>query len=176
MNVLVVGPAACGKSEFAEDLVMRLGQQRVYIATMRPWGPDGQAKVARHRALRAGKGFETVECYGRLKGLDVPQGSTVLLECLGNLCNNTFFLPDGSNLGVEEVCGWHVADVCALAAQAKNLVVIGNEVGSDGQGYGPGLQEYIRLMGSLNCALAQAFDVVVEVSQGLPLVVKGELN
>ena len=31
-------------------------------------------------------------------------------------------------------------------------------------------------MGSLNCALAQAFDVVVEVSQGLPLVVKGELN
>ena len=32
---------------------------RLYLATMQPFGAAAQARIARHRALRQGKGFET---------------------------------------------------------------------------------------------------------------------
>ena len=34
---------------------------------MMPFGKETEEKIARHRRLRAGKGFETIECYTDLK-------------------------------------------------------------------------------------------------------------
>ena len=61
MLILVTGGAASGKSEHAERLVCEKAQSRLYLATMQPFGKSAEARIARHRALRAGKGFATVE-------------------------------------------------------------------------------------------------------------------
>ena len=62
---IVTGGSGSGKSEYAENLAVRLakGQALYYVAAMQPCGEEGQERIRRHRALRAGKGFETIECY-----------------------------------------------------------------------------------------------------------------
>ena len=63
MLILVSGGAASGKSEYAESLIVRAGhEKRTYIATMEIFDAEGTRRAARHRAMRAGKGFTTLEC------------------------------------------------------------------------------------------------------------------
>ena len=95
MMVLVTGGSGSGKSAFAEDCVLSCGEnKRIYIATMYPFDEESKKRVARHRKMRAGKGFETVECFVGLKNLKVSHGSTVLLECMSNLTANEIFRED----------------------------------------------------------------------------------
>ena len=57
--VFVTGGSGSGKSAFAEQQVVDSGiARRIYLATMEAYGEEGRARVERHRALRAGKGFE----------------------------------------------------------------------------------------------------------------------
>ena len=86
MLILVTGGAASGKSEHAERLVCEKAQSRLYLATMQPFGKSAEARIARHRALRAGKGFATVERTLDLANLRLSrQYDGILLEDLGNL-------------------------------------------------------------------------------------------
>ena len=103
MMVLVTGGSGSGKSAFAEDCVLSCGEnKRIYIATMYPFDEESKKRVARHRKMRAGKGFETVECFVGLKNLKVSHGSTVLLECMSNLTANEIFREDGAGEKTEE--------------------------------------------------------------------------
>ena len=61
MMAFVTGGASCGKSAYAEQLCTNLGGNLVYLAAMRPFGEEGERRVRKHRAQRAGKGFTTVE-------------------------------------------------------------------------------------------------------------------
>ena len=73
MLILVSGGAGSGKSEFAEGLVTFSGLDgRVYLATMKVWDAESVRRVERHRQMRAGKGFETLECPENLAGLTLP--------------------------------------------------------------------------------------------------------
>ena len=81
MLILVTGGAASGKSEHAERLVCEKAQSRLYLATMQPFGKSAEARIARHRALRAGKGFATVERTLDLANLRLSrQYDGILLE------------------------------------------------------------------------------------------------
>ena len=65
---LVTGGSGSGKSAYAEQCILDFGgTRRVYIATMQPFGAEGQARIARHRKMRAAKKFSTIECYTNLK-------------------------------------------------------------------------------------------------------------
>ena len=98
MLILVTGGAASGKSAHAERLLCEcVPSSRLYLATMQPFGAAAQARIARHRALREGKGFETVECPLGLQNLSLSQRyDGILLEDLGNLLANEIFAPDGA--------------------------------------------------------------------------------
>ena len=88
MMAVVTGGSGSGKSAFAEDKILSLGQgKRFYIATMHPYDEESYKRVERHRKMRAGKGFETVECYTGLENLEFPQDAIVLLECISCLWN-----------------------------------------------------------------------------------------
>ena len=89
MMHLVTGGSGSGKSAYAEQQVLEAGDApRYYIATMMPYGEEGRRRVEKHRRMRREKHFETIECYMDLKQVQVPPGSTVLLECLSNLTAN----------------------------------------------------------------------------------------
>ena len=52
----------------------------IYVATMRPFDEEGEKRIERHRRMRDGKGFLTVECYEKMERLALPEHSFVLLE------------------------------------------------------------------------------------------------
>ena len=74
MRVLVTGAASSGKSAWAEARAMGLAAPRTYVATMAPAGREAAARIRRHRELRRGKGFRTVELFGADAGPDPAAG------------------------------------------------------------------------------------------------------
>lgn len=168
MFTLVIGGAASGKSEYAEALVMKLDGPRVYLAAMEPFGPEAEARIARHRAMRAARGFETVERYTDAGGAPLPPGANVLLEDLGNLAANEMYSPAGG--GGEAV----FAGVERLLDRCRHLTVVTNEVFSGGADYAGDTLRYMKALADINRWLAGEADFVCEVAVGLPNVLKGE--
>ena len=172
MFTLVIGGAASGKSEYAETLILRAGaMKRFYIATMKPLDAECRARITRHRALRAQKGFETVECYTNLEQLRLPDRGAVLLECMGNLAANELFHPRGAGADAEAAI---LRGIDALLPQCRELVVVSNEVFSGGCDYEGDTLRYLRLLASVNRALAARADYVVEIVCGQAVYYKGE--
>ena len=167
---LITGGSGSGKSAYAEGQVLDAGEgQRVYIATMIPYGEDGRQRVLRHRELRKTKKFETVECYTDLRKLEIPEHSIVLLVCMSNLVANEMFEPAGAH---EDTVAAVLEGVRHLMGQAKELFVVTNEVFSDGISYDEETVRYLSYLGAVNQALGEIADTVTEVVYGLPVKVK----
>lgn len=166
---LITGGSGSGKSAFAEEQVLQAGEgQRIYIATMIPYGKEGKQRVERHRQLRREKKFETIECYRNLASLKVPKNSVVLLECMSNLVANEIFEPDGAHEDtVEEVR----RGIASLLEQTDRLFVVTNEIFSDGIEYDPDTMHYLEYLGKVNQELAVMADRVTEVVYGIPVSV-----
>lgn len=180
MFTLVTGGSGSGKSEYAEALAAGCGcKNRWYLATMEVYGAEGRRKVERHRRQREGKGFETLECPRGLKNIRIPgdpQDTAILLECVSNLAANEMFgageAPDGGT-DVARAEQEAFEGILCLADQARELIVVTNEVGLDGGEYGAETKDYIRLMGRLNRRLAERADRVFEVVFGIPVLLAG---
>ena len=71
---LITGGAGSGKSAYAEQKVLELGEgRRIYIATMFAGSDQENARrIQKHRDRRAPMNFETVECPTNLSGAAIP--------------------------------------------------------------------------------------------------------
>ncbi len=180
MVTLVIGGSGSGKSEYAESLVMSLGQgRRIYIATMKPWDEECRRRIERHRQMRAKKQFETIECYRDLKELKLDLGgqpSVVLLECMSNLVSNELFglgeegeapCLEGALAAAEILEG-----IGKLKKEADHIVIVTNEVFSDGDNYSKETMAYRKVLGEINQKIAEISDEVIEVAAGIPIVMK----
>ena len=168
MIVLVTGGSGSGKSAFAEDLSLdlSLSAPRIYLATMRVWEDEGKKRVLRHRRLRETKGFTTLELTENIARAALSGGETVLLEDLPNLVLNEFY-------GGEEGCGNRVlSGIRDLALRAENLVIVTNEIGSDGFRYQEETERYLKIFFSVNNQASELSDQVYEVVYGIPVRVK----
>ena len=167
MIVLLTGGSGCGKSTYAEKIVdVMPREKRVYIATMQIYDEESVRRVARHRAQRADKGFVTMECPKDLGTLEIEEGSVVLLEDLVNQTANEMF--DGGDPARI------VPALESLASRCRHLVMVTNDVFSDGVQYDPSTQEYLRVLAHVNEQAARLADTVAEVVYSIPLILKGE--
>lgn len=182
MVTLVTGGSGSGKSEYAESLVLSLGQmKRIYIATMKPWDGECRQRIERHRQMRAKKQFETIECYHSLKELKPDTGgqpAVVLLECMSNLVSNELFglgEEGGLSCSEEPLAVWEILEgIRKLKEWAGHIVIVTNEVFSDGDSYSRDTLVYQKVLGEINQKTAEISDVVIEVVAGIPIVVKKE--
>lgn len=172
MVSLVIGGAASGKSEFAEELILRAGADlpRYYIATLQPFDLECRQRIEKHRIMRAEKKFSTIERYIDLAGLELPERGNVLLECMTNLAANELYDPMGAG---KEALGTILRGVDKLCAQCETLVIVSGEVCSAGAEYEGDTLDYLRLLAALNRSLAAKADAVYEVVCGLPYCHKG---
>ncbi len=168
MIVLVTGGSGCGKSTWAEKLIDALQpERRFYIATMQVYDEESRLRVRRHRAQRADKHFVTVECEKDLAAAKIPEGSAVLLEDLVNLTANEMF----DNGDVSRI----VPALEQLASRCSHLVMVTNDLFSDGEEYTQSVQEYMRRLAEINRKAAEMADCVIETVYSIPVAVKGEL-
>ncbi len=172
MFVLVIGGAASGKSEYAEGLILQAGPMpRYYLATMEPMDGECRARIEKHRAMRAEKGFRTVERYTDLAGVRLPAPGAVLLEDLGNLAANELYSPAGA--GPAGALDAILKGIDSLRAGCRALVVVSNEIFACGRDYAAGTESYLKLLADAHRALAARADRVCEVVCGLPQDYKG---
>ena len=176
MMTLIIGGSGSGKSAYAENYMNSISEDRkkYYIATMQIYDEEGKRKVERHRMLRGGKGFSTIE-----QPIDIGKAAekmedgerTALLECISNLTANEMFLEEihGTEEAItEKIVGW----IAVLNRELTHLVIVSNDVFEDGNVYDKTTMAYIRAMGRINQKLAEMADEVVEVVVGIPIVVK----
>lgn len=171
MITLITGGSKCGKSSLAERIICGFSGKKFYIATMKPYGDEAFQAIERHREMRKGKGFKTIEKYNNLSEITLPEKCVVLLECMGNLCANEMFV-DGRIINPTEKI---IRDIKYLDSIAEHLVIVTNEVGNDGISYEKGTEEYIACMGKINRKIAESAENVIECVYGIPVVLKGEL-
>lgn len=172
MIYLVTGGSGSGKSAFAEELVEKLsGKHRYYIATMKPFGEESLRKIQRHRKMRQARNFTTLECYTGLGKEEILPDSVVLLECMSNLVANEMFDPEGAK---EHAVPAMLEGVKKLARKAQHLVIVTNEVFSDGILYGEEMEQYLSNLGIMNQELAKIANQVIEVVYSIPVYYKKE--
>ena len=98
---------------------------------MEPYGEEGAERVRKHRAMREGKGFETIECTHNIGSLDSKLQSinnpNFLLECMSNLIGNEMYLPENSDKSDEELQDYIIDSVKQLCESATNSVIVTNE-------------------------------------------------
>ena len=178
MMTLIIGGSGSGKSAYAENYMNSISEDRkkYYIATMQIYDEEGKRKVERHRMLRGGKGFSTIE-----QPIDIGKAAekmedgerTALLECISNLTANEMFL--GEIPGTEEVITEKiVGEIAVLNRELTHLVIVSNNVFEDGNVYDKTTMAYIRAMGHINQKLAEMADEVVEVVVGIPIGIKAK--
>lgn len=167
MLIVVTGGSGSGKSLYAEEYVERLGARiRIYLATMKPYGEEGIRKIRRHQEMRKERGFETVECYTGIHNLNFQEDSVILLECMSNLTANEMYKLDGTK---EHIADEIIQGIERIVHSVKHLVVVTNEVFSDGIDYGEETMQYIHTLGEINQRLARMADEVIEVVYSIPV-------
>ena len=194
MIYLVTGGSGSGKSAYAESLLSGFEQidNRYYIATMQVYGDEGKKRVERHRRLRAGKGFITVEQTVQIgealekfwtekpdKGVKekvmlqnrTQNASAALVECVSNLTANEMFDENGQR-GEQEVVNRVVSGLKQLSEAVQELVIVTNNVFDDGISYDESTMSYIRALARINIELAKWADEVTEVMAGIPVIWK----
>lgn len=177
MMALVIGGSGSGKSSFAEELAVSLSfpaMKKYYLATMQVFGKEGEQRVKRHRALRKGKGFLTIEQPTEIQRAAERMeagGKVALLECISNLTANEMFQQPEAKPGAQ-AAAQVLSGIELLKKETTHLVVVSNNVFEDGICYDEATMEYIRAMGVINCALARSAGHVVEVVAGIPVVLK----
>jgi adenosylcobinamide kinase/adenosylcobinamide-phosphate guanylyltransferase len=168
MNILVTGGNKSGKSAYAERTALQLseGTPVLYIATMKAKSDEDFAIVRRHEAYRRGKPFNVIEQEMDLETLVFQKCKVAMLEDLPNLVANEIF--DGGSVGRIE------SGIRHIASMTEHLILITNEIDSDGIRYTDETQVYMRELGRINAACAVWCDRVIECVVGIPLILKGE--
>ena len=174
MIALIIGGSGSGKSQYAEDLAVRISDGELcYIATMKVWGDEGLNKVKRHKELRQGKGFETIEQPQDLQLIkNRVKNKTVLIECLSNLTANEMF-KENEFVPKEYVSKKIISDIYEIFESSKNTVIVTNNIFEEVSEYDMATKEYIETLGEINQKISSIADVVTEIVYSIPVEIKG---
>lgn len=171
--ILVIGGSGSGKSEYAERLVCnqagRMSAPLFYLATMKVYDALDEEKVKRHRNLRAGKGFETVELPVDIRvAADIikDDNAAVLLECISNLTANEMFTENGQ-VPAELVAEKITREVLILNKKFANLVVVTDDIFAEPLPSDTSVCAYAEALAKINANLAKEADELHEIVAGI---------
>lgn len=168
MLTLVTGGSASGKSEYAEKLLCSAQGKKYYVATMhRSEDRETVERICRHRKLREGKEFLTVERETDIGSFPYEDADGILVECMSNLLANEMYLAKR-----EDPVSFILEGIDRLLEKCNNIVLVTLETGMDGRCYDAFTNEYITNMGRLNSKLAGKADRVTEVVYSIPVMIK----
>ena len=166
MIYLISGGSRSGKSRYAETETLKYSGRKLYLATMENKSSSAKERILKHRSMRQGKGFDTIEKEKFFQNLDFSAYEIVLLECLPNLTANHIFGGGNINMLYE--------DIEYLMQKTKNLIIVTNDISSCAVNYSDEVYNYMKILNQLACSIAEHADKVIEVTAGIPIYHKGE--
>lgn len=165
----IFGGAASGKSEFAEEFTKSSLKSKYYLATSQIFDDEMVEKVALHTGRRGPEWTTHEEPFDVSRTLTALGPDDIcLFDCATMWLTNQMLAeadPKAAGAALME----------AIDACAADLVIVSNEVG---QGIVPEnalARTFREAQGRLNIMLADRADLVVQVTVGLPQVLKGKL-
>ena len=174
MSTFISGGCKNGKSMLAQRIAKAGGTPLYYIATMIPRDAEDAARVRRHRAERAGWGFETIECARDiLRCLDrADAAGSFLLDSVTALLSNEMFDADAIHLDAADRISGALAE---FVLRAPNTVLVSDYIYSDAALYDPLTEAFRAGLARIDRRLARCCDNVLEVADGIITVHKGGL-
>jgi len=150
-------------------LVRASGRPRTYIATVTAEDAEMRARIARHRQQR-GANWTLIEAPLALAAhiATLDAGTVALVDCLTMWLSNQLFAGNA----MEEA---EATLLDAIAQSRAPLVLVSNEVGAGGVPENALARRFQSLQGQLNQRIAGRAGLVVSITAGLPLVLKGVL-
>ena len=172
MLILISGGAASGKSRYAESRLSELdGQPKIYVAVSEVYDEEMRERVKIHQAMRAGRGFLTIERTRDLGEAEIPAGSSVMIESLTAWAANEMFAAESVREG-GHVVRKILADLSVIRGRVRDIVIVADDIFSDGGGYDDLTEEYVRTLAELTVRIAAFADEVTEVVSGLNVCYK----
>ncbi|KUO59419.1 MAG: hypothetical protein APF84_07610 [Gracilibacter sp. BRH_c7a] len=179
MLVFISGGVRSGKSSLGEKLAVSLAgeNRKIYLATARHYDDEITKRIQVHQQNRTGKNFLTIDkswdIGSVVTALDV--NDTVIVDCLGTLLANEMFErpertsskssfePNNSKQLTLEISTEKIlADLYRIYDRVSNLIVVSNEVFSDGIQYPNPTETYIHTLAQLHIKLVEASDTAIE--------------
>lgn len=168
MLIFISGGVRSGKSTLGEKFVNKLAAGgKIYLATSKYYDEEMQQRVYRHQKDRDKKGFKTIEKSENLSEISdkFEANDTVLLDCLGTLVANEMFydysIKYDDNLK-KKVIDKIYSDIVNINNLVANLIVISNEIFSDGSTYDTATEDYIEVLGKLHIKIAAVSNEAIE--------------
>lgn len=152
MMHLVTGASASGKPPTRKIACTCKERRKILYRHHASLGRGRSGTGKKHRAMREGKGFQTIEAFHTLDALRLPEKGSLMLECMSNLLANEQFELGGTD---EEILDRIQLGIQNLKEQTEDLIIVTNEIFSDGCRYDAETVRYIRLLGNLNIRMAR---------------------
>lgn len=167
---LILGGAASGKSAFAEKLCISSGKPRAYWATSQVFDDEMRAKVHKHLVQRGPDWMTHEEPFDAVSVLNtLSEGQICLMDCATMWLTNHLLAEHDLEAETEGL-------LTAIDACAADIVIVTNETGLGIVPENALARRFREAQGRLNIALAAHAERVVQVTAGLPLVLKGTLS
>ena len=180
-NILIIGGARSGKSRFAQELALKLGEPVLFVATAAAGDEEMQHRIEEHQKARSAA-WTTLEVTTHIAGQisqKIGEAQVVVVDCITLLVNNIFgqYIDQASEqidaTLVEKKVTSEISELveCINHIDAS-FIIVTNEVG---MGLVPANKMgrlYRDLLGKANQLLAQGADEVYLMVAGLPVLIK----
>ncbi len=169
-GTFILGGAASGKSEWAENFILDSGLQVIYLATGRVEDDETRTKVEIHKSRRDTR-WSTIEEPLDLTAplAKLAPDTPVLIDCATMWLNNQMMAESDLTEATSTL-------IHALKRCPAPWVMVSNEVGHGIVPDNKLARQFREAQGRLNIALAREADLAVMVIAGLPQVLKGALS
>lgn len=165
--ILITGGARSGKSSYAEELVLKLSEHPIYMATARIWDEEFRQRVQKHQERR-GPEWTNIEEDKYLSKYKV-EGRVVLIDCVTLWCTNFFFDHQSS---VKEALDEAKQEFDLFTKQDATFIFVTNEIGLGGTSENLIQRKFTDMQGWMNQYIASKADKVTLMVCGIPVTVK----
>ena len=170
--IMITGGQRSGKSDYAEQLALRLSPNPVYMATAHVWDEEFRQRVNRHQARR-GPCWTNIEEEMYLSHHHLEH-RVVLVDCITLWCTNFFYQEgkDGVLPDVDKVLREMKQEFDQLTSQDATFIFVTNEIGSGGVSTNAMQRRFTDLQGWMNQYVASKADTVILMVSGIPITIK----
>jgi adenosylcobinamide kinase/adenosylcobinamide-phosphate guanylyltransferase len=176
-NILIIGGARSGKSRFALELALKLGEPVLFVATAEAGDEEMRQRIEEHQRARplAWRTLEVATHVGSQISQKIGEAQVVIVDCITLLVNNILsqYSPQTSASVVEQEVTGEINELVECINHTKaSFIIVTNEVGTGLVPANRMSRLYRDLLGKANQLLAQQADEVYLTLAGLPVQIK----